>query len=121
MKSKHDKLIVSSSIFEYKINNRVEDRLVNIKCSVVDMLDKQLKEKNFIKDKPFLWLGVIEHYGDYEKIEISIGKIDKKYGDLEVNIFVPKNVIKDISLKSDKEIFDFYLNEFEKIITRSVV
>lgn len=117
MQSKHNKLIVSNSIFEYKINSRVEERLVDIKCSVIDAIDKQLKENNSFKSKPFLWLGIVEKYGDYEKIDITIGKIDKRYGDLEINIFIPKNVIEDIFLESDEEIFNFYQNQFMKILT----
>lgn len=117
MQSKHNKLIVSNSIFEYKINSRVEERLVDIKCSVIDAIDKQLKENNSFENKPFLWLGIVEKYGDYEKIDITIGKIDKRYGDLEINIFIPKNVIEDIFLESDEEIFNFYQNQFMKILT----
>lgn len=122
MQSKHDKLFVSSPIYMENINNKKIDKTTNIRLSVIARIDSILKEKEYLKQAPFLWVGLIEYFGDYQKRKIELKKIDKKYGDLQVRILIPIQELKDLDLDNVELVeafhLDMYKSVFDKINTK---
>lgn len=116
MKSLHDKLFVSNPIYANKISNIKAKKLMVIRLEVIEKIDLFLKSKNCFDNLPFLWVGLIENFGSYEDIKVQIKKIDKKYGDLEVNIFIPFYLLDRLDLEDTKSIKEFYFELYKKVI-----
>lgn len=115
MESLHNKLFVSNPIYTEKISNIKTKKLMNIRVEVIEKIDLFLKSNECFKNAPFLWIGLIETFGKYEDIKVQIKKIDKKYGDLEVNIFIPFDLLNSLNLEDAKSIRLFYFNLYKNV------
>lgn len=93
MKSKHNKLIVSSVSFPMKISSLLRKKIADVRLPILEKIDFELKIATAFKGRPFLWLNIIESYGDYDNHEIIVHSIDEKYGDLGVTIAIPEKEI----------------------------
>lgn len=113
MKSKHDKLIVSGMSFPKKISTLLCKKIVGVRLPILEKIDFELKTTAVFKDKPFLWLNIIENYGDYDNCETIVRGIDKKYGDLDVTITIP---IKEIASLEEKQLGEYYETVLRKAI-----
>lgn len=122
MKSLHDKLFVTSMAIVNKINSILIKRLETNRLIVIEKLNEELKLDNPFSNKPFLWVSGTEYYGLYEdisEVEYTITKkIDKKYGDLEFYIRLPKSYILTLKEKTDLEIQAFYKNMYSECINK---
>ena len=110
----HDKLFVSNPIYTEKITNIKTKKLMSIRLEIIEKIDLFLKSNECFKNTPFLWIGLIENFGNYEDTKVQIKKIDKRYGDLEVNIFIPFGLLNSLNMEDVKSIQLFYFNIYTK-------
>lgn len=115
MKSLHDKLFVSNPIYTEKISNIKTKKLMSIRLEIIEKIDLFLKSNESFNNTPFLWIGLIENFGNYEDTKVQIKKINKRYGDLEVNIFIPFCLLNNLNMEDTKSIELFYINIYRKV------
>ncbi|KAB7891437.1 Imm39 family immunity protein [Poseidonibacter ostreae] len=118
MKSKHNKLFVANPIYIEKVNNNKEKILMESRLLIIENIDKQLKKQKSLEDMPFLWIGLIEYFGDYESRKIEIGKINKTYGDIEVRVFIPMKEIKSLDITNIESVEEFYFNTYIAVLEK---
>ena len=115
MESLHDKLFVSNPIYTEKISNIKTKKLMSIRLEIIEKIDLFLKSNECFKNTPFLWIGLIENFGKYEDTKVQIKKIDKKYGDLEVSIFIPFDLLNNLNMEDIKSVQLFYFDIYKKV------
>lgn len=108
MKSKHDELFVPSAVFLEKYSTITRKRVEPIRTKVIEKISQDLKANNPFKNMPFLWIRTLEYYGDFDEIKVEVKKIDKKYGDIGVDISIPLDSLKELKEKTDEEIEAFF-------------
>lgn len=113
MKSKHDKLIVSNPIYMEKINSKKIKILCDIRVEILESVNEQLKKDNAFQNMPFLWLGIIEYYGDYSEIGVEFKKISKKDGDLDMRIFIPFSHLDNLDFENPESLVQFHRNIYK--------
>lgn len=113
MKSMHNKLIVSGMSFPKKISTLLRKKIMAVRLPILEKIDYELKSNAFFEHKQFLWLNIIEQYGDFDNREIIIRGIDKNYGDLDVSITIP---MKEIGSLDERQLEVYYEAAFHEII-----
>lgn len=59
-----------------------------------DPIEQLIIQSNFLKDAPFLWIGLTYRYGIQNNLKVEFQKISKKYGDLSVAIELDMEILK---------------------------
>lgn len=120
MKSMHDELFVPSAVFLKKYSTITRKRIEPIRAKIIEKISQDLKSNNPFINMPFLWLRTAEYYGDFDEIKVEVKKIDKKYGDIGVDISIPLDSLKELKEKSDEEVEAFFTDICMRCITAVV-
>lgn len=106
--------------FLENISNKKIEVLQNAHSIAHDIANKTLKEDDAFKNKPFDWLSGMEYIGNFEKVAIEMGKINKKHMELSFDVTIPLKEAKALAEKSEEEIVTFFIDIYANAVKNAI-
>jgi hypothetical protein len=106
MQSKHNRKIVFSGI---DMVGASMDHSHKCYEKIRNLLESLMIDSGYLENAPFLWVGVVFGYGLKTEIKPHYQRINKKYGDLPVNMELDMRVLLTTDAMSEDLLYEFLL------------